>query len=248
MAFHLPSVLGLVFVLAVVAAVICQLARNGRNGRNGRNELSGEQMFDMGVDAYRREGMHTLRDVLRPEECSAIIDLALPRLDESMVYSDSKDRMSKAVRESDQCWLKPQDHPALRKISDLVSELTHLPVANQEPIQVVRYRPGGFYRPHYDACNGTEDFCRRFTGDGGQRYATLLVYLNDDMRGGETHFPIVSRDVVPTVGSAVFFLNADRRGRVIRESMHGGNPVTEGEKWIANVWVRLKPRKDTRQT
>jgi hypothetical protein len=55
---------------------------------------------------------------------------------------------------------------------------------NAEPIQVLRYEIGQKYDAHFDYFRDTVNL--RF---GGQRVATVLMYLTDVKRGGETVFP-----------------------------------------------------------
>lgn len=44
--------------------------------------------------------------------------------------------------------------------------------------------------------------------------------------------------VVPKKGSAVYFEYTNQQGRVDRLSLHAGEPVRSGEKWIATKWMR----------
>jgi len=123
--------------------------------------------------------------------------------------------------------------------------LTNMPAAHQEQLQVVHYDVGGKFTPHYDACDDKPEVCARLDENGGQRYATLLIYLNDGFEGGGTNFPKIGKSVVPEKGKAVLFFNVsdDESRAIIPESMHEGAPVTRGEKWVANKWVRVKPLK-----
>ena len=66
-------------------------------------------------------------------------------------------------------------------------------------------RPGAQYRPHYDYFDpgepGTPTILRR----GGQRVATLVMYLQEPEQGGATTFPDVGLEVAPKRGTGVFF-------------------------------------------
>jgi prolyl 4-hydroxylase len=114
--------------------------------------------------------------------------------------------------------------------------LLQWPLENGEGLQVLRYRPGAEYKPHYDyfdpAQPGTPSILKR----GGQRVASLVMYLNTPTRGGATTFPDVNFEVGPVKGNAVFF-SYDRPHPMTR-SLHGGAPVLEGEKWVATKWLR----------
>lgn len=78
------------------------------------------------------------------------------------------------------------------------------------------------------------------------RFATLLLYLNDDMKGGETSFPLWRNAetsnalwVKPEKGKAVLFYSILPDGNYDELSEHAALPVLKGEKWLANLWVRL---------
>lgn len=56
---------------------------------------------------------------------------------------------------------------------------------NGEDMQVLRYEPGQKYDPHYDYFADKVNIAR-----GGHRLATVLMYLSDVGKGGETVFPM----------------------------------------------------------
>jgi 2OG-Fe(II) oxygenase superfamily len=71
----------------------------------------------------------------------------------------------------------------------------------------------------------------------GARFATLLLYLNEGMKGGETNFPRWAnghtfRDlrVTPKSGKAVLFYSQLPDGNLDDFSQHAALPVTDGEK------------------
>jgi prolyl 4-hydroxylase len=71
---------------------------------------------------------------------------------------------------------------------------------------------------------------------GGQRVATILMYLNTPDGGGATTFPDVGLEVTPVKGNAVFFTYD--RPHPDTKTLHGGAPVTAGIKWAATKWLR----------
>ena len=179
-------------------------------------------------------------DFLTPEECDIIIELSKPNLVNSLVYSDKEDQLNTTTRKSMQCWLKDEVDSVIKKVSDKTAELTGFPTRNQESLQVVSYTEGGFFNPHYDACRGDEKYCHRMNNNGGPRYMTLLIYLNDDYDGGETLFPKLNYKTSPKKGNAVLFYDTDDNGKILDDSLHGGNPVSNGMKWVCNKWVHKK--------
>lgn len=108
-----------------------------------------------------------------------------------------------------------------------------------EDMQLVRYEKGQEYTPHHD-------FIYPSIGNRHQpsRFATLLVYLQAPIEGGETTFPRSLQSsfhdgikVTPKVGKAILFYNMLPDGNVDDLSQHGSNAVEKGEKWVANLWV-----------
>ena len=57
---------------------------------------------------------------------------------------------------------------------------------NGEGMQILRYENGQKYDPHYDYFHDQVNSAPR---RGGQRMATMLIYLEDTEQGGETIFP-----------------------------------------------------------
>lgn len=66
------------------------------------------------------------------------------------------------------------------------------------------------------------------------------MYLNDVAVGGSTVFPEIGLDVLPRKGHAVYFAYCDDDGALDARTLHGGSPVSGGEKWIATKWFRQR--------
>ena len=103
-------------------------------------------------------------------------------------------------------------------------------------VAVVRYREGGQYLPHYDYFDPSEAGTPALLSRGGQRVATLIIYLQSPEAGGATVFPDLKMEVAPQRGHAVFFSYPQAHPASL--SLHGGAPVLQGEKWIATKWLR----------
>ena len=111
-------------------------------------------------------------------------------------------------------------------------------VTPREPIQILHYMPGAEYKPHWDYFDPAHPGNEKVLATGGQRVATLVMYLNGVESGGSTVFPEVGIDVLPRKGNAVYFAYATEDGQLDRRTLHGGSPVIAGEKWIATKWLR----------
>ena len=178
-----------------------------------------------------------LGGLLSHDECDEIVELARERLARSeTIQLDTGSSEVNEARTSDGMFFGRGEHPVCERIEARIAELTHWPLVNGEGLQVLRYRPGAEYKPHYDYFDPAQPGTPKILKRGGQRVATLVMYLNTPTRGGATTFPDVKLEVAPIKGNAVFF-SYDRPHPMTR-SLHGGAPVVEGEKWVATKWLR----------
>jgi len=123
-------------------------------------------------------------------------------------------------------------------IDERASKFSGIPTEDCESLQVVWYTQGQKYEPHHDFF--PRDFLNDFWGQKGQRYVTILAYMNDGMDGGSTNFPVLNLEVKPKKNSAVFWYNVNITEGEDDRTLHGGMPVADGEKWAINIWQRKK--------
>ncbi|MDB5474917.1 MAG: hypothetical protein JWP49_428 [Phenylobacterium sp.] len=122
-----------------------------------------------------------------------------------------------------------------------ISAALNIPLPCFEPTQILNYRTGQTFAPHYDYLEA-RTFIDYLTGEPyeGQRIVTFLVYLNDDFEGGETTFPKADVRFKGQAGDVLFFANVDTDQRPDRQSLHAGlAPV--GEKWLLSQWIQDRP-------
>ncbi len=176
-----------------------------------------------------------LDNVLSIEECDELISLAKERLQPSRVV-DPNTGAEKVVpgRTSKGMYFQIRENEFIEKIEKRIEEMTNFPIENGEGLQVLNYEIGEEYKPHFDFFPPN----KIDRDKGGQRVATLLIYLNDVPAGGETVFQKIGLSVVPKKGSAVYFHYGNSIGQVDRLSVHSSIPVQEGEKWVATKWIR----------
>lgn len=180
-----------------------------------------------------------LEDFLSPDECAVLIAEAQQQLQPSTVVDpQSGDFRSIAERSSEGAQFTRGASPLLRRIEERIAALTGWPLENGEGIQVLHYRQGAEYRPHFDYFPPENPGSTVHLRNGGQRVATLVMYLNEVAAGGATIFPAVGLNIAPRPGSAVYFSYCNAKAQLDPATLHGGAPVLAGEKWIATKWLR----------
>lgn len=111
-----------------------------------------------------------------------------------------------------------------------------IPLDQMEEPQIVRYLPGETFSWHYD------EVPRQQLANGGQRLATLLVYLNSPQRGGGTVFRDLKDAkgrqlaVRPKKGSALLFFPAFADGTPDDRTLHQGEEAGD-EKRMIQMWI-----------
>jgi prolyl 4-hydroxylase len=166
-------------------------------------------------------------------ECDFLIGEAQPWLQPSVVIDpQTGDQLRNPVRTSDgMSFGFVQEGPAIHALNRRIAAATGTEAKQGEPLQVLRYRPGQEYKPHFDAV----------AGEANQRILTVLVYLTDDYEGGETLFLRTGLRFKGKRGDALAFRNALSDGRADEMTQHAGLPVSSGEKVIASRWIRARP-------
>ena len=176
-------------------------------------------------------------NLLSDEECDALIALAKPRLARSLtVATKTGGEEVNDDRTSSGMFFQRGEHEVVRRLEARIARLVNWPEENGEGLQILHYRPGAEYKPHYDYFDPKEPGTPTILKRGGQRVATLVMYLGEPEKGGGTTFPDVHLEVFPKRGHGVFF-SYDRAHPSTR-TLHGGAPVLAGEKWIATKWLR----------
>ncbi|XP_046344034.2 prolyl 4-hydroxylase 2-like [Haliotis rufescens] len=222
-------------------------------------------------------------EFLTPEECAYLIDLAKRHGVAPATMTGKNGTIIKKTggrtRTGYTSFIRADSDPVLYNIQQRISMLTEMPfdlLEESESFQFGMYPTGGHYHSHYDSSDGQpEDLekkpcCHQIHLPHTPnrcvlcRYITVLMYLNDVVKGGETAFPLADQlgqslleehidlsaycqqssvVVRPEKGKAIMWYNNIRDpetgwiGPVDRYALHGGCDVIEGQKWISNVWI-----------
>lgn len=171
----------------------------------------------------------------------------------TVVDSTTGKSQDSRVRTSSGTFLKRGRDKVIRTIEKRIADFTFIPVENGEGLQILHYEVGQKYEPHFDY------FLDEFnTKNGGQRIATVLMYLSDVEEGGETVFPSAKGNssslpwynelsecakkgisVKPKMGDALLFWSMKPDASLDPLSLHGGCPVIQGNKWSSTKWMRV---------
>lgn len=191
---------------------------------------------------------------LSDEECEHLKALGAPHLAKSTVVdNESGQSVDSDVRTSSGMFLNKHHDEVVARIEKRISHITMIPEENGEGIQILKYIDGQKYEPHTDYFH---DAFNKRKESGGQRVATVLMYLATPEEGGETVFPHVDDSVKVTgdnwsecarkglavkavKGNALLFYSLRPNGDEDVASTHGSCPTTKGEKWSATKWIHV---------
>lgn len=186
---------------------------------------------------------------LTEEEAKHIVSTARPLMKRSTVVGLHGEDEENSVRTSYGTFISRMHDAIITDIEERIAKWTHLNVSHQEDMQVLRYGVGQEYKSHYDSII-----------ESSPRMATVILYLNDVNKGGETAFPqsdawstrpvgdhLLSKcargsvAVKPKRGDALLFFSLNSDLTMDDTSLHAGCPVIEGVKWTATKWIHTSP-------
>ena len=211
-----------------------------------------------------------LEDFLQSDEIDSIVDICSDptRFDSSPLLMHSVTQANSygtndAVRTSSSCPLlfayyymphmdklkeqAPQLLPELEltwNITTRAANFLDVSPANIEPLQMLNYQPGQYYKPHHDHRG-----FYHLSNTQPDRATTILIFLNDVAAGGHLTFDRLGIQFQPRRGDAVVWSNLEQStGKVDHDMVHQGLPPEEGsEKRAINLWVREEPFTDLKQ-
>ncbi|CAL8460610.1 g139 [Coccomyxa elongata] len=190
---------------------------------------------------------------LTDAEADHLIQKGKPHMEKSEVVDNETGKSAPSkVRTSSGMFLNRGEDDIIEQIEARIAKYTAVPKENGEGLQVLNYKASEEYRPHFDYFHDQYN-----TQNGGQRIATMLMYLSDVEEGGETVFPDSPAKpntgnskfsscaqagvaVKPRKGDALFFYSLTPDGRMDETSLHAGCPVIRGDKWSATKWLRVE--------
>ena len=179
--------------------------------------------------------------VLDDSDCQYLVSLSRPYLRSSEVIDPDSERdgMHSTVRTSSGTYLPFQIVDLIARYIELkIVRATGESLENSEPMSILCYAPGQYYRPHFDYFDPKLPVTDGLLEDGGQRTASAVTYLAAPAGGGGTSFPDLGLAVPPRLGATLWFRNCHEDGTVDPRSLHAGDPVEQGSKWVVTKWFR----------
>lgn len=235
-------------LLLLAAIVLSRAVSHAHGGGGGFYDPASVTQLSSRPRAFLYSGF------LSDTECDHLVSLAKGSMEKSMVAdNDSGKSVASQARTSSGTFLAKREDEIVSAIEKRVAAWTFLPEENAESLQVLRYETGQKYDAHFDYFHDRNNLKL-----GGQRVATVLMYLTDVKKGGETVFPNAegshlqykdetwsecSRSglaVKPKKGDALLFFNLHVNATADTGSLHGSCPVIEGEKWSATKWIHVR--------
>lgn len=174
--------------------------------------------------------------------CGWFIDRARPKLEAARVRDPGSGQGRQAGYRTNSVagFSLIESDMILQMVNLRVAAAVGVPLSNQEPTNVLHYRPGEEYESHFDFITPSEANTAELAVTG-QRTTTVLIYLNDGYQGGETEFPKLDWRYKGKAGDALVFWNTTPDGEPDARALHAGLPLTQGEKWIYSKWIRARP-------
>lgn len=182
--------------------------------------------------------------VLNVIDCAYLIFVSTPRMERANVIDPRSelDGMVSDVRTSMSTYIPFH-------LVDILSRYIELKIIQQtgedlllsEPMSILRYAPGEYYKPHVDYFNPKLKVSDGLMEDGGQRTASAVTYLSTPGAGGGTSFPKLDIKLPAAAGNTLWFRNCDDDGDIDTRSLHAGDTVEAGEKWVVTKWFRQQP-------
>ena len=170
--------------------------------------------------------------------CTADTNLKSNFNDRHNVEQDEDEIDDSPQRTSNFIHFSKLSNAKIAAIENRAADLLSLPNHSIEPLQLVKYAPGQYFKKHHDLGelfdDGSIDLPSKSAFSPPRRLVTILVYLNDvpPGLGGETQFPLLKgKDgvgplkVSPKRGTALVWCNILKNGLPDQRVVHSGQPI-----------------------
>lgn len=178
----------------------------------------------------KRPRVFLVPSLLSHAECDELVAIGKStQLDKSKVGADAGSGGEyRDVRTSSQTWIAPgtpNDTPTVQRVRERIFDLVKMPFDLGEALQLVHYQVSQHYMGHHDYSHIWESKDSPYVQAGGNRFITIVMYLNDVEAGGETMFPFgntTNRPIVDSEGNEQIWVMKDG------QHVYYGNPGCDG--------------------
>jgi prolyl 4-hydroxylase len=122
----------------------------------------------------------------------------------------------------------------LRKLEQSLKQVFGILSVNLEPWQLTRYQRGEAFDYHLD-CGSWKNH------PSGERRRTIIIYLQEPLLGGSTHFRALNVKISPIVGRLLLWHNLLPNGNCNHAMIHCSEPVGQGCKIVLTTWEHEAP-------
>ncbi|KAG8045843.1 hypothetical protein GUJ93_ZPchr0008g12204 [Zizania palustris] len=171
-------------------------------------------------------------------ECDHLVSMAHGNMESSLVLTDGARNSSHNIEAGFRVHLADSKDIVVSNIEDRISLWSFLPKEYGESIHILKY-----------GANISGDIKDEpESSSGGHKLVTILMYLSNVKRGGETVFPrselkdsqaegspseCSGYSVRPAKGNAILLFSSVPDGETDKDSQYEECSVLEGEKWLA---------------
>ena len=254
------------FLLALFILALASQAESMRAMAGRKDAFRSRLREEDTSSGMRNTSMHVLsweprvlliKNLIDRKDVQAYIDVAKPKMAASGLSltreEEGQAHKFKEVRTSEGAFIQAGEDPSgiIAQVELKLAALTGIPRENGESWNVLHYPLGAHYAHHMDYFDPVKfpDVAKN------NRLATFLFYLHTPGEGGETIFPHGGENgykggalqeynschrglkVRPEPGDGVLFYSQTSSMILDKLSLHGGCPVTKGEKWVATKWM-----------
>lgn len=193
---------------------------------------------------YDKPRIVLYHDVLTPEECKDTIDqVPLGEYNNATGFNEKTGTSQLTPHRTNSTYIDNMfrlitAQQRMTKVieEELIGNSVYTKGCIESPFQIQRYAYHQQYKAHIDFFNVPN----QYKGMEVDRFASAILYLNDDFKGGETYFTALNIEVKPRVGSVLFF-RYDYEDFINFHTIHAGMPVSEGAKYIVTTFIRTEP-------
>lgn len=194
-------------------------------------------LWQLTTSAAEKAQLYVANNFLSEDVCQALCD----KIDSNPVPSPLYEKEKyEGMRTSYTCFFEASD-PVVTTVDSKIADLLGLDPMFGEPLQGQRYHVGQQFKEHCDFFFTDQPYWPEYEARGGQRTWTAMIFLNRPTQGGATAFRRLNLALEPFPGRLITWNNICEDGRPNPATVHEGQPVEAGVKYIVTKWYRERP-------